>query len=53
MTDEERQRGAQEATMKRRGKPEEVARVAACIASDYFSFVTGNTIVIDSGAVIS
>jgi hypothetical protein len=46
MTDEERQRGTQEATMKGRRKPE-VARV------DHFSFVTGNTIVIGSGAVIS
>jgi hypothetical protein len=35
MTNEERQRGAQEATIKGRGKPEEVARV------DHFSFVTG------------
>jgi hypothetical protein len=43
MTDEERQRG----TMKGRRKPEEVARV------DHFSFVTGNIIVIGSGAVIS
>jgi hypothetical protein len=47
MTDEERQRGTQDATMKGRRKPEEVARV------DHFSFVTGNTIVIGSGAVIS
>jgi len=53
MTDEERQRDAQEAAMKRWGKPEEVAKVAACVASDHFSFVTGNTIVIDGGAVIS
>ena len=53
MTEEERQRGAQEASMKRWGRPEEVAKVAACVASDHFSFVTGNTIVIDGGAVIS
>jgi 3-oxoacyl-[acyl-carrier protein] reductase len=53
MTDEERQRDAQEAAMKRWGKPEEVAKVAACVASDHFSFVTGNNIVIDGGAVIS
>jgi NAD(P)-dependent dehydrogenase (short-subunit alcohol dehydrogenase family) len=52
MTEEERQRGAQEAAMKRWGKPEEVAKVAACVASDHFSFVTGNTIVIDGGAVL-
>jgi 3-oxoacyl-[acyl-carrier protein] reductase len=53
MTEEERQRGAQEASMKRWGRPEEVAKVAACVASDHFSYVTGNTIVIDGGAVIS
>ena len=53
MTDEERQRGAQEAAMKGWGKPEEVAKVAACVASNYFSFVTGNTIVIAGGEVIS
>jgi 3-oxoacyl-[acyl-carrier protein] reductase len=39
--------------MKRWGKPEEVAKVAACIASDHFSFVTGNSIVIDGGAIMS
>ena len=38
--------------MKRWGRPEEVAKVA-CVASDHFSFVTGNTIVIDGGAVMS
>jgi NAD(P)-dependent dehydrogenase (short-subunit alcohol dehydrogenase family) len=53
MTEEERLRGAQEASMKRWGKPEEVARVAACVASDNFSFATGNTIVIDGGAIIT
>jgi 3-oxoacyl-[acyl-carrier protein] reductase len=53
MTEDERLRGAQEASMKRWGKPEEVAKVAACVASDNFSFVTGNTIVIDGGAVIT
>jgi 3-oxoacyl-[acyl-carrier protein] reductase len=53
MTEEERLRGAQETSMKRWGKPKEVAKVAACVASDNFSFVTGNTIVIDGGAVIT
>ena len=53
MTEKERQRGAQESAMKRWGKPEEVAKVAACIASDHFSFVTGNSIVIDGGAIMS
>jgi NAD(P)-dependent dehydrogenase (short-subunit alcohol dehydrogenase family) len=53
MTEEERQRGALESAMKRWGKPEEVAKVAACIASDHFSFVTGNSIVIDGGSIMS
>lgn len=53
MTEEERQRGAQESAMKRWGKPEEVAKVAACIASEHFSFVTGNSIVIDGGSIMS
>ena len=46
MTEEERLRGAQEAAMKRWG---EVAKVAACFASDSFSFATGNTITINGG----
>ena len=36
--------------MKRWG---EVAKVAACDASDSFSFATGNTITIDWGSVMS
>ena len=50
MTEEERLRGAQEAAMKRWG---EVAKVAACVASDSFSFATGNTTTINGGAVMS
>jgi 3-oxoacyl-[acyl-carrier protein] reductase len=38
--------------MKRWGKPEEVAKIAANIASGNFSFATGNTIVIDGGTVL-
>ena len=41
MTGEERLRGAQEAAMKRWGKQDEVAKVAACVASENFSFATG------------
>jgi hypothetical protein len=33
--------------------PGEVAKVAACVASDYLYFITANTIVIDGGTVIS
>jgi 3-oxoacyl-[acyl-carrier protein] reductase len=52
MTEEDRNKAAQENSMKRWGKPEEVAKIAACIASDSFSFATGNTIVIDGGTVL-
>jgi 3-oxoacyl-[acyl-carrier protein] reductase len=38
--------------MKRWGKPYEVAKVAASVADDNFSYVTGNTIVIDGGNVL-
>ncbi|MEJ7642466.1 MAG: SDR family oxidoreductase [Candidatus Nitrosocosmicus sp.] len=52
MTAEDRQQAAEESPMKRWGKPEEVAKVAACIADSNFSFATGNTIVIDGGTVL-
>jgi 3-oxoacyl-[acyl-carrier protein] reductase len=52
MTEEDRNKAAEEPSIKRWGKPEEVAKVAACIASDSFSFATGNTIVIDGGTVL-
>jgi 3-oxoacyl-[acyl-carrier protein] reductase len=52
MTKEDRQRAAEESPMKRWGKPEEVAKVASCIADSNFSFATGNTITIDGGSVM-
>jgi len=52
ITQEVRIEAAQEAPMKRWGKPAEVAKVATCIADDNFSFATGNTIVIDGGTVL-
>lgn len=52
MTEKERKSAAQENAMKRWGKPAEVARVAASLTDDDFSFATGNTIVIDGGAVL-
>lgn len=52
MTPEDRDIAAQEPSMKRWGRPEEVAKVAACIADDKFSFATGNTIIIDGGNVL-
>ena len=52
MTEMDRINAAEEPSMKRWGKPEEVAKVAASIASDNFSYATGNTIVIDGGVVL-
>lgn len=52
MTEEEREAAAGENAMRRWGRPAEVARVAAGLAGDDFSFSTGNTIVVDGGAVL-
>jgi 3-oxoacyl-[acyl-carrier protein] reductase len=52
MTVTERKKAAMENSMKRWGDPQEVAMVAASVASDDFSFATGNTIVIDGGTVL-
>src|SRR5215207_8257185 len=52
MTEVARNKAAEEPPMKRWGRPEEVAKIAASIASDSFSFATGNTIVIDGGTVL-
>ena len=41
-----------ENTMKRLGRPEEVAKTIVCLAGGNFSFSTGNTIIIDGGKVI-
>lgn len=52
MDEKARRQGEQENAMKRWGRPEEVAKAAASLASDDFAFATGNTIVIDGGAVL-
>ena len=52
MTLTERKRAAMENSMKRWGDPREVATIAANLASDDFSFSTGNTIIIDGGMVM-
>ena len=52
MNENDRNKAAEEPSMGRWGRPEEVAKVAVCIASDNFSFATGNTIVIDGGTVL-
>jgi 3-oxoacyl-[acyl-carrier protein] reductase len=52
MTAAERKKAAGENAMKRWGEPAEVAKIAASVASDDFSFATGNTVVIDGGTVL-
>lgn len=52
MTTTERKNAAMENSMKRWGDPREVAKIAATVASDDFTFATGNTIVIDGGTVM-
>ena len=52
MTVTERKKAAMENSMKRWGDAQEVAKVAASVASDDFAFATGNTIVIDGGTVL-
>lgn len=52
MTASERKKAALENAMKRWGDPRQVARIAASVAGDDFAFATGNTIVVDGGAVL-
>lgn len=42
----------EETSLKRWGKPEEVAKITAHVASDDFSYTTGNTIIIDGGTIM-
>lgn len=42
----------EETSLKRWGKPEEVAKIASHLASDDFSYATGNTIIIDGGTIM-
>ena len=51
MTEDDTRKAA-EPSMKDGGNPIEVGKVAACVASDNFSFATGNTIIIDGGTVL-
>ncbi|HEU5461426.1 MAG TPA: SDR family oxidoreductase [Nitrososphaeraceae archaeon] len=47
-----RSRAEEETSLKRWGKPEEVAKIASHIATDDFSYSTGNTIIIDGGTIM-
>ena len=42
----------EDTSLKRWGKPEEVAKITAHLASDDFSYSTGNTIIIDGGTIM-
>ena len=52
LSEDERNTLASEASMKRWGKPEEVANVAVALVSDKLSFVTGQTVIVDGGTVM-
>lgn len=52
MNEKQRKIAENESPMKRWGRPEEVSTVAASLASNDFSFATGNTILVDGGFVM-
>ncbi len=52
MDEKNRSRAKEETSLKRWGSPDEVAKIASHIASDDFSYSTGNTIVIDGGTIM-
>jgi 3-oxoacyl-[acyl-carrier protein] reductase len=52
MDEKHRFRAEEETSLKRWGSPDEVAKIASRIASDDFSYSTGNTIVIDGGTIM-
>ena len=52
MDEKHRSRAEEETSLKRWGRPDEVARIASHIASDDFSYSTGNTIIIDGGTIM-
>ncbi|MGZ8887398.1 MAG: SDR family NAD(P)-dependent oxidoreductase [Nitrososphaeraceae archaeon] len=52
MDEKHRSRAEEETSLKRWGSPDEVAKIASRIASDDFSYSTGNTIIIDGGTIM-
>lgn len=52
MVKKDKTKSLQESAMKRWGRPDEVARTAVCLASDSFSYATGNTIIVDGGTIL-
>lgn len=48
----ELQKARNENTLKRLGRPEEIAKSIASIAGENFSFSTGNTLIIDGGKLV-
>ena len=52
LTTEQREDIVSSIPLGRAGKPEEIAGVALILASDYTSFVNGQTIVVDGGEIM-
>ena len=52
MDDKHKSKAEEETSLKRWGKPEEVAKIASRLASNDFSYSTGNTIIIDGGTIM-
>jgi 3-oxoacyl-[acyl-carrier protein] reductase len=52
LSEEEKQAYVNETALKRFGKPEEVARVIAFLASDGSDYMTGQTLIVDGGTVM-
>ena len=51
LSEEDRKELAEETPLQRIGKPEEIAKVAAFLASDDASYIHGQTIVVDGGLI--
>jgi 3-oxoacyl-[acyl-carrier protein] reductase len=52
MDDKHKSIAQEETSLKRWGKPEEIAKIVSHLASDDFSYSTGNTIIIDGGTIM-